>query len=249
MEADLNTILLVEDDKMTRLLLRDCLEGENYIILEAANASRSIEILNTYPVCLVLMDLNLPDMSGIDLIREIRMKTPVPLVVVSGDEDEQKKVLSFENGADDFVTKPFHPDVLVARVRAHIRRYDELEENIRQKAFSTHTSAASFNGWQLDALKFQLFDQKGNSADLTCSEFRILEFLIANSKRAVRREELSDLLSDDGRFISDRAIDVKITRLRKKIGDHAGHPDIIKTIYGVGYIFNQDFLKQDKKGN
>lgn len=245
-KAGLSTILLVEDDKMTRMLLRDTLDAEDFLILEAANGSRSMEIIGAHDISLIVLDLNLPDISGIDLISQIRTKTAVPLVIVSGDGDEQKKVRSFESGADDFVSKPFHPAVLAARIRAHIRRYSEIEETILENDRHHRLGEIYFHGWRVDPLKFQLFHESGRSAELSCAEFKILHYLIAHCERVIRRDELAEIVKEgEGAPISDRAIDVKITRIRKKIGDHAGQPEIIKTVYGAGYLFNQDYLQKN----
>lgn len=157
-----------------------------------------------------------------------------------------KKVQSFENGADDFVTKPFHPELLCARVRAHIRRHHELEETILEYNRQQKQTSLFFNGWQLDADKYQLYDVQGKSAELSLAEFKILQHLILNCEKVVRREELAALLSDHpNHHISNRAIDIKITRIRKKIGDNTGQSDILKTVYGAGYIFNKDYLEKN----
>lgn len=161
-------------------------------------------------------------------------------------KDEYKKVLSFENGADDFVSKPFHPDVLTARIRAHIRRYYKLEESFLGQDRGHKMAEICFCNWTLDPKKYQIFDNAGMSAELSCAEFKILHYLIMNCERVVKREELATVAAENGHHhINNRAIDVKITRIRKKIGDYSGQPDIIKTIYGAGYIFNQHYLQKN----
>lgn len=235
---NLDTILLVEDDKITRAILRECLEDHDFVVLEAANGHRAVEILLSHPVNLVLLDLHLPDGKGTDFIRNIKAKTNVPILVVSGDGDEKQKILSFELGADDYVTKPFQAEVLMARVKAHIRRYTEILGG--EVPAQNTPSNLCFDGWTMDRMKYQIFDRNGCSADLSHSEFKALEFLIVNADRVVKREELCALLSHGGYKITPRAIDVKITRIRKKITCDDAQQDVIRTVYGVGYIFNRN---------
>jgi two-component system OmpR family response regulator len=239
--VSLPTILLVEDDKMTRAMLRDSLEGHDFVILEAANAKRSLDVLEQHDVHLILLDLHLPDASGPDMIGCIKAVTNVPLLVVSGDHDEAYKITSFEMGADDYVTKPFHPDVLAARVRAHIRRFEELAAQLPKSSETCKKLRLGQNVfWTLDPQKFQVFDTQGGSAGLSAAEFRLLYFMVENASRVIKRSELSDVLFENGRPVSDRAVDIKIARIRKKIGDNAADSpeQLIQTIYGVGYMLN-----------
>lgn len=236
----LSTILLIEDDKMVRHMLKESLEKEDFLILEATHGQRALDVLTSHKVDTILLDLHLPDGYGLNFITAIQEKTDVPLIIVSGEEDEDKKIKSFELGADDFVAKPLSFDLLTARIKAHIRRYAQgknLTENHNNKK---KTRRIKFDQWEINHLQFQLFNKNGNSADLTIREFNLLNFLISNANRAIPREELCEITREDNYVPTPRAIDVKVTRIRKKIGDDASNPQIIQTMRGVGYMFNKE---------
>ncbi len=237
----LNTILLVEDDKTTRFMLREQLEKNDFIILEACAGRRCLEIIEQYPVNLILLDLNLPDGNGFDFIDKIKAQTDVPLIILSSEKDEDKRVESFEIGADDFVSKPFNSKVLIARIKAHIRRYDiSHNTSINMKRNGKESNISHFHGWTLDRLKYELHDKDGQAAALTQKEFYLLDYIVLHPDRVLKRDELCEVIRENNYVPTPRAIDVKITRIRKKIGDNALQPFIIKTVRGVGYIFNPD---------
>lgn len=238
------TVLVIEDDKITRHLLRAELEN-NFLVLEAATGERCLGILETHPSNIIVMDFNLPDYCGTDLIKKIRQITDIPLLVLSGEDSEEKKVKSFEFGADDFIAKPYNADLLIARINASLRRYEGLSHNDNTGHMNGHAAQPlKFNEWSLDPMKFQLFDEENNSADLTSREYELLRVLINNGDRALPREELCEAIREDNYIPTPRAIDVKITRIRKKIRDRADAPDIIRTIRGVGYMFNNSTIKK-----
>lgn len=238
----LNTILLIEDDRTSRKLLRVALENHDFIILEATSSKRCFEILDRHKANAILMDLNLPDGCGIDIIKEIRTKTDVPLVVVSSERDNAKKVRTFESGADDFVSKPFLPELLIARLNAHIRRYKSISEAAEVQHNNRAVAYINIKGalWTLDRLQMQLFDAANTPAGLTSREFTLLDHFVSNPNRAIKREELCEATKEDRYVPTPRALDVKIARIRKKINDDGAQPQIIKTIRGVGYMYHQD---------
>lgn len=235
-----NTILLIEDDKTSRKLLRVALENHDFIILEATSIKRCFEILERHKANAILMDLNLPDGCGLDFIKDIRSKTDVPLLIVSSERDTARKIMTFESGADDFVSKPFLPDLLIARLNAHIRRYKAINESVEAHQRRQDIEYLSIHGttWVLDRLQIQLFDDQNQSAELTSREFALLDFLVSNPNRAIRREELCAAMKEERYIPTPRALDVKIARIRKKIHDNGVQPNIIKTIRGVGYMFS-----------
>lgn len=241
--TELSAILLVDDDKLIRQTMRERLEKDDFLVIEAANGKRSIEILKQYMVNLVLLDLNLPDAIGLEYITSIRCHTSAPLLIVSGEPDNDKKIQCMQAGADDFISKPINIDMLIAKMHAHIRRFknpflDMSDLEIGNKV----ESSVKFDKWEIDLQKFQIFDANKNSADLTAHEFRLLNILVTNAGRAVPRDELCEAVRDKNYIPSPRSIDIKITRIRKKIGDNAAHPTIIKTIRSVGYMFDKNNL-------
>lgn len=241
--SDLNTILLVEDDKTVRMLLAEYLENDRFLILQADRKQRAIDILKNHKVNLVLLDLDLPDSKDINLVSDIRACTDTPILVVSGEQCELKKVKSLRLGADDFITKPVNLNMLSAKVKAHIRRYDHLTSMHKEQIVSSlQNQNIRFYKWALDRQRFQLFDENKDSANLTIQEFKILLRLIDNAGQTMSRHDLCDAIKEHNYIPSDRAIDVKITRIRKKIGDNATASKIIETVRGAGYMFNKNII-------
>lgn len=234
----METLLLIDDDKSLRYLLRESLEKNDFVVIEAMNGARSIEILKQHHVDAILLDLHLPDGYGVDLIPQIRELTNVPLIIVSGDQEKSCRIEGLDAGADDYVIKPFSTKELVARIKANLRRYHGLQKPGSKDA-STNDNTSSIikiGKWNLDQKKFQIFDDKNTAGNLTIREFLLLEALVKNANCAVNREDLGQAIKTENYVPTPHAIDVKITRLRKKLGDCATDPQIIKTIRGVGYM-------------
>lgn len=238
----LHTILIVEDDRMTRQMLREIIEGQDFVAIESIGCERTLSILDNHEVDTILLDLHLSDGDGVNFLPQIRQRTNVPVIVVSGAEDEQSKVECFEQGADDFVTKPFTPDVLMARIRAHLRRVDDLSMAGLGHRFSSHKIA--LDKWIVDPHQCQLFDDNNKSAGLTVHEFRLIEYLIENSFRAVSRKDLCEALRDENYIPTQRAIDVKVARIRSKLDDESSGEGIIRTIRGLGYMINNELVSK-----
>lgn len=234
----LKTVLIVEDDKSIRYLLKETMEQDEFLTVEATTIRRTLEILNQHKVNLILLDLTLPDGCAVDYIDKIRENTDVPLIVISGEKDESKRVNCFEMGADDFVSKPFNPTTLIARINAHLRRYEQHLSALENNIIEQDNVNLVFHGWELDTDKYQLFDENGQSANLTSAEYKLILFLLEKANKVVKRIELCEAMQQDNYIPSERAIDVKIVRLRKKINDDIKDPKIIKTVRGVGYMLD-----------
>lgn len=234
----METLLLVDDDKSLRYLLRESLEKNDYVVIEAMNGKRCIEILQQHHIDAILLDLHLPDGYGVDFISQIREITDVPLLIVSGDQEKSCRIEGLDAGADDYIIKPFSNKELVARIKANLRRYHGLHSKKHETANSDNplSEIIRVGNWNLDKNKFQIFDDKNTPGNLTIREYLLLEALINNAHRAVNREELGLAIKTENYVPPPRAIDVKVTRLRKKLGDCATDPQIIKTIRGVGYM-------------
>lgn len=243
------SVLLVEDDELDRRIMCCDLQAGGYEIFAAQDGKTSLDILNTrHDIDVVLLDLGLPDGSGLDLIEKMRIRTDAPIIIVSGRDDEIDRILGFEKGADDYLVKATDMRILMrelmARVKANIRRYKSSHPT------PSHTLRCGgekirFGRWLLDSSKYQIFDENGRSGNLTVKEFQLLEVLVRAAGRVLSREHLFALVRDDDDYAYDRAIDVQITRIRKKIGDSAQSPELIKTVRGIGYMFEgavQDVL-------
>lgn len=229
-------VLSVEDDQAVQTVLEIYLEEEGYTFCSALRADEALRKLDAEKPDVILLDLVLPDADGLALIPQIKNKSNAALIIVSGKNDTTEKIVCLEMGADDYITKPFEMRELSARIRAVLRRSKD-EEAVEPKAADEKKEKLQFLDWCLDRTKYQLFDSRGQSVDLTTGEFRLLEALLLASNRVLSREQLFDL-TRDGRFDAyDRAIDIQVARIRKKLGDNG---ELIKTIRGVGYMLSTD---------
>jgi two-component system OmpR family response regulator len=235
------TILSVDDDVNLHGVMGHYLEQEGYTFVSATNAQEFARMLETSKPDVILLDLMLPDSDGFTLLAQVRAKTRAPVIVVSGKDQTVDRVVGLEMGADDYLVKPFEMRELVARIKAVLRRAAQEpaasgeKENPLSKA-----DRIVFNGWTLDRLQYQVFDPDGKSAELTSGEFRLLEALVSAPHRVLTREHLFDLTRQGEFEAFDRAIDIQIGRIRKKIADDPRSPRLIKTVRGVGYLFSAD---------
>lgn len=235
----MKTLLVTEDDRLLRYVLKENLEKENFIVIEAANGARATAIAAQHRVDLILLDLRLPDGNGLDFIPGLRRSTNAPIIVVSGERDKEVRIRALTLGADDYVGKPFDIDELLARINANLRRSETtaLRPGPRDSAGADGNPATvEFGNWVLDRARYQVFDRNGTSGNLTLHEFQLLDMLAAHAGKVLKRSDLCKALREHGHILTPRAIDIKITRIRKKIGDPAGAPHIIKTVRGAGYV-------------
>jgi DNA-binding response OmpR family regulator len=232
------TVLSVDDDENLQVVVGQYLEDDGYRVVKAVSGKDLQEKLKTASADVVLLDLILPDAEGFSLIGKIREQSQAPIIIVSGKTDTTEKIVGLEMGADDYITKPFEMRELSARIKAVLRRTG-VETNENTKTPTTGASEKiSFAGWSLDRTQYQLFDSKKKPADLTTGEFKLLEALVLSPNRVLTREQLFEI-TRDGKFDAyDRAIDIQIGRIRKKIGDDSKSPKLIKTIRGIGYMFS-----------
>lgn len=229
-------VLSIDDDEGLRVVLTQYFEGEGYTVITAKDGSEASEKLQSGQVDVVLLDLVLPDTEGTSLIPVIRQATTAPIIVVSGKNDTTEKIICLEMGADDYLTKPFELRELKARVKAAIRRVNE-NNNAQSVALDgvNETEKIVFGKFTLDRDQYQVFDENGESIDVTIGEFQLLDALVTAPKRPLSREQLFER-TRDGKFdIYDRAIDIQIGRIRKKLGEDG--PKLIKTMRGVGYMY------------
>jgi DNA-binding response OmpR family regulator len=231
------TVFSIDDDVNLQTIVGQYLEDDGYKVVPAYSGQ---EVVNSFTAAnpdVVLLDLILPDMEGFALITKIRELSRIPIIIVSGKKDTTEKIVGLEMGADDYITKPFELRELSARIKAVLRRAENENVETVPAVSNQNQKIIHFNGWRLDCLQFDLFDAEGRSAGLTTGEFRLLEALVKAPNRVLSRDYLFEL-TRDGEFESfDRAIDVQIGRLRKKLNDDPRSPALIKTVRGVGYMF------------
>jgi DNA-binding response OmpR family regulator len=223
----LERILVVEDDRAVHRALRRLFEPEGYAVDTAFDGQSGLETFRTAQPSAVVLDLRLPGMPGRDVCREIKTTAPaVPVIVLSAASDVMDKVLLLELGADDYVTKPFSPKELLARVRAAVRRSN------RPAASDTYT----FDGVVVDFLQMQV-TRDGQEVLLTPQEFKIVKFMAQNPGRVVSREELLNSVWGYQNYPTTRTVDNHILKLRQKLEMDPANPIHFRTVHGVGYKF------------
>ncbi|QPB43523.1 two-component system response regulator ArcA [Rodentibacter haemolyticus] len=227
-------ILIVEDEAVTRNTLKGIFEGEGYIVLEAQDGTEMHQILNDNAVNLVVMDINLPGKNGLLLARELREYANLPLIFLTGRDNEVDKILGLEIGADDYLTKPFNPRELTIRARNLLHRAMLQHE---KENTSHERDSYRFNGWTLDLNSHNLITPEGEEFKLPRSEFRAMVHFCENPGKLQTREELLKRMTGRELKPQDRTVDVTTRRIRKHFEDHPNTPEIIATVHGEGYRF------------
>lgn len=224
-------ILVVDDDAKIRLLLRRCFEGEGYRVSEAASGAEALERVASSLFDLVTLDLGLPGEDGLSIGREIRARSQVPIVMVTGKGDVVDRVVGLEIGADDYIAKPFHVREVLARIRAVLRRSEAAPRA------APAGEVLAFGDWLLDVPRRELRSQAGAVCELTTSEFDLLHAFVTHPQRPLTRDQIMDLLRGRDWAPTDRSIDNLVVRLRRKVEADPERPTLIKTVRGVGYTF------------
>ena len=223
-------ILLVEDDREISKLVTDQLEKENFTVLIAFDGEEALALLKENEVDLILLDLMLPKLSGMDFRKRIRTTSLIPVLIISAKGSDIDKALGLGFGADDYISKPFSMLELTARVHAVIRRATQYlpSENV-----STST-ILHYKELSLDLKTFSAL-VKGKTVQLTSKEFHILKLFMTNQSRVFTKEQIYHFIWEDDYYGNENVINVHIRRLREKIEDDPSKPKYIRTIWGIGY--------------
>jgi DNA-binding response OmpR family regulator len=224
----METVLVVDDEPVVRDVVVRYLEREGYRTLEAADGNGARALLQSEGPNLVVLDLMLPGVDGLALCRWIRARSDVPVIMVTARGEETDRIVGLELGADDYVTKPFSPRELVARVRTVLRRVAPAASRAEQ---------LSFEDLELDAGTREV-RKAGDPVRLTAKEFDLLWFLASNSRRVFSREQLMDRVWGYEAVVDTGTVTVHVRRLRQKIEDDPSHPSFLETVWGVGYRFS-----------
>jgi DNA-binding response OmpR family regulator len=224
-------ILIVDDDRKTLELIKLYLEKDGYQVLVAHDGRQALELARQKRPDLVLLDLMLPNVEGLDVCRILRAEAPNPIIMLTARTTEDDKLLGLDLGADDYITKPFSPRELVARVRVVLRRAGAEREQ--------GPPTASFRELVVDFVGHEA-RLRGASLRLTPKEFKLLETLIKQPGRAWSRLELLEQVFGFDYEGLERTVDVHVMNLRKKIERDPTRPEYIQTVYGVGYKFTED---------
>ena len=229
-------VLAIDDDPAIRELIAEYL-GENDLRVTAVATGAEMEkVLAEHAVDVVVLDLRLGGEDGMQIAKKLRDDSEIPIIIVSGRKDEADRVMALELGADDYLTKPFGPRELLARVRAVLRRYKTAKEVL--PARNEKRRAYRFAEWELNLRTRRLTGPENKRVELTNGEFSLLEAFCAAPQRVLSREQLLDLSRLHNAEVYDRSIDVQILRLRRKIEKDPTQPVYIKTERGAGYIFD-----------
>jgi DNA-binding response OmpR family regulator len=221
------TVLVVDDEPIVREIVVGYLQREGVRTLEAADGDRARELLEAETPSLVILDVMLPGIDGLELCRWIRSRSQVPVILLTARGDETDRIVGLELGADDYVTKPFSPRELAARVRAVLRRSAEApltEERL------------SFDGLEIDARRREVVKQ-GSVLLLTAKEFDLLWFLARHPRQVFSRDQLMGGVWGYEAAVDTGTVTVHVRRLREKIEDDPAHPERLQTVWGVGYRF------------
>jgi two-component system, OmpR family, response regulator len=226
-------ILIVDDDHDIRQLLKAYLESNGLMVLAAANGREMARMLAANPVDLVILDIMMPGDDGLTLLKRERQRSQLPVIILSARGEESDRVLGLELGADDFVHKPFKPRELLARVRTVLRRFNAASQPVEQSDMRSFR----FVGWEVDVAMRRLRDPGGEEVALTTGEMRLLLALLAKPNRVLSRDYLLETTQGRESGPYDRSVDVVMSRLRQRLRDDPGAPQIIQTVRGEGYLF------------
>jgi len=234
------TVLVVEDDPRVRSILRRALESEGFSVLEAATEHEALDLFRKAEVDLVTLDLKLGHADGLQLAREMRAISDVPLIMITGRHSEIARIVGLEHGADDYIVKPFNMRETILRIRNVLRRYEAPLVQPERSASALGPRVCAFDDCVLDLVKRELRSSDGDLIDLTDAEFRLLSLFVKNPGRVLSRDKLARVVQ--GRHWSplDRTLDGHVARLRRKLEGPSDEQRIIKSVRGVGYIFTGD---------
>jgi two-component system OmpR family response regulator len=228
--ADRPHIVVVDDDEQVRGLLSGYLQSNGLEATAVADGKALDRLLVGGRVDLIVLDPVLPRENGWALCTRLRTEVRVPVIILTARRGESDRIRGLESGAQDYVSKPFNPRELLARIRNVLGRWDQ------GKGSPPRPERYRFANWTLDTIRRCLIDPQGRMLPLASSEYRLLEVLASNANRVVSREMLMALTRGRSMTAFDRSIDVRVSRLRRRLGEDARRPSIIKTVYGEGYV-------------
>lgn len=236
-------ILVVDDDQDIRDLLGQFLQKHSYKTSLAQDGIEMFAILEKEPtVDLIILDIMLPGDDGMTLCRKLRSDSQIPIIMLTAISEEVERILGLELGADDYLSKPFNPRELLARIKAIMRR----SATPSSEAIETESAILKFNDWQLDKTSRRLTSPDGLEISLSSGEYNLLVVMLERPQQVLSRDQLLDLTKNRSAGPYDRSIDIQISRLRQKLEEDPKAPQIIKTVRGGGYVIavNVDRITQ-----
>lgn len=234
-------IAVVDDHEEIRELLAQRLDQEGFRVTTLPDGTALHRTIDEGVPDLVVLDLMLPEESGLSLCRTLRDRHPnLPIVILTARGEEVDRIVGLELGADDYMAKPFSTRELVARIRAVLRRSGQVGSVPNRRA----SPAYRFEGWRLSTVQRELVGEDGTAIPLSTAEFNLLVTFCDHPHQILARETLLELTKGHASYVFDRSIDTQISRLRRKLGDDAKSPRLIKTIWGGGYVFAADVIQE-----
>lgn len=224
---EIANILIVEDDKEINNLIADALKKENFNVVQALDGRQALERYNDN--CqLVILDLMIPYIDGIEVLRKIREKSTLPVIILSAKDEEADKVIGLSMGADDYIIKPFSVRELLARVKAQLRRSGDYNNS------EVQNSILQYDELKLDTLNYKMF-KNDEELSLTKKEFELLKLFLSNPNRVFTKAQIFNSVWENEYLNDDNTVMVHIKRLRNKIEDNSNNPKYIVTVWGIGY--------------
>lgn len=233
-------ILVVDDHKDIRDLVSRFLSQHGFRVTTAPDGKFMRRVLSDHKIDLVVLDLMLPGEDGLTLCRDLRAKSSTPVIMLTAMGEETDRIIGLEMGADDYVSKPFNPRELLARIKAVLRRAESLPE----RDMAADETQVFFDHWKFDIAKRQLQTKEGIVVPLSTGEFNLLLTFVKRPGHVLNRDQLMDLTQGRDATPFDRSIDTQISRLRKKVEVDPKNPVIIKTVWGGGYVFTPSIKKE-----
>ena len=231
-------ILAVDDDPSVREMVHDYLVEQGFDVFTASNGDEMNRRLEANGADLVILDVKMPGEDGFAIAKDLRNRSHMPIIMLTAQKHEVDKILGLELGADDYLTKPFSPRELLARIRAVLRRHQLAAESVK-KAPGAEVRSYQFGGWELNTGTRRLMSPAKNRVELTNSEYSLLVTFLRSPRKILSRDQLLEGVRVNA-DIFDRSIDVQILRLRRKIEPNPNEPSLIRTERSVGYFLDID---------
>jgi DNA-binding response OmpR family regulator len=237
-------ILVVDDDARVRTMLVRYLETEGFSVRQAGNGHELRKCLADSAVDLILLDIGLPGEDGLTLAREVRSRSDVGIIMLTGRTDLIDRVVGLEAGADDYLAKPFHLREILARVRSVLRRRRASAPPASKAVPSQPAAAYRFEGWEVQSRKRRVIAPDGQEVVLTTAEFDLLLAFLAAPGEVLDRDRLMELAKGRAWAALDRSVDQQVARLRRKIEPDPQNPSLVKSVRGAGYLFAADVRRE-----
>ena len=231
--------MIVEDDRQTNDAVAEYLKSFGYRMLSAYDGDEALQLFECNNIDLIILDIMIPKKTGLAVLHTIRAKSSVPILMLTAIGDEYTQVTSFDEQADDYITKPFSVREVMARIKANLRKWDGIETNKKdaENTDGTKNSMLEFGPLVLDTYKYET-KVDGKNVDLTLREFELLKFLATQKGQVFSREELLERVWGYEYFGDVRTVDVTVRRIREKIERNPSTPELLATKRGIGYYFN-----------